>query len=134
MAKVAVVSTDGVVINEHFGKAREFFIYEVQENGEYQLIEQRASIAGCSGGGGGHQQRAAELLADVEVVLAAQIGPGAEQQLRNYGVIALTVASSIDKALQAYGKRGRFIRNSVLRSAGAGCSGSGGSCRSGCCR
>ncbi len=30
MAKVAVTSTDGISINEHFGKSQEFLIYEVQ--------------------------------------------------------------------------------------------------------
>lgn len=131
MAKVAVVSTDGVSVNEHFGRAQEFLIYEVNEQGEYQLIENRKVISLSINDTGRHGATSAALLADVEVVLVAQIGPGAEQQLRGQGVIALSVNSSIDKALQAYGKRGKFIKNSVLRSPGGGCS--GGSCRSGGC-
>ncbi len=130
MSRVAVASTDGVAVNEHFGKAREFLIYEVNEQGEYQFIEKRPNTPSCSGGA--HQAGAAALLADVEVVLSAQIGPGAERQLRSQGIIALTVTSSIDKALQAYGKRGRFIKNSMLRAPSGGCSGGGG-CGAGRC-
>jgi nitrogen fixation protein NifX len=131
LAKVAVASTDGVSVNEHFGRAQEFFIYEVNEKGEYKLLENRKIVPQCTGDTGKHGSTSAALLADVEVVLVSQIGPGAEQQLRGQGVIALSVNSTIDKALQAYGKRGKFIKNSVLRSPGGGCS--GGSCRSGGC-
>lgn len=31
--QVAIASTDGVNVNEHFGRAQRFFIYEVSENG-----------------------------------------------------------------------------------------------------
>lgn len=132
MARVAVASTDGVVVNEHFGRAKEFLIYEVNEQGEYAFIEKRESAPRCSDSAGGHQAGSAELLTDVEVVLVAQIGPGAERQLRGQGVIALAVNSSIDKALQAYGKRGRFIKSSILRASAGGCAGGG--CPSGGCR
>lgn len=131
MAKVAIASTDGVSVNEHFGRAQEFFIYEVNEKGEYELLENRKVVQQSNDNTGKHGATSAALLTDVEVVLVAQIGPGAEQQLRVQGVIALSVNSSIEKALQAYGKRGKFIKNSVLRSPGGGCS--GGSCRSGGC-
>ncbi|MDF2572155.1 MAG: nifB: nitrogenase cofactor biosynthesis protein NifB, partial [Sporomusa sp.] len=57
----------------------------------------------------------AQLLADVEVVLVSQIGPRAEQELRSHGVIALPISGPIDKALKAYGKRGRYIRNNISR-------------------
>lgn len=44
MLKVAVASTDGIHINEHFGRASEFMIYEVDEEGKYSLIENRKTI------------------------------------------------------------------------------------------
>jgi nitrogen fixation protein NifX len=130
MSKVAVASTDGIFINEHFGRSKEFLIYEVDEKGEYKFLERRENIPHDPNESHGHiVTTTAELLADVEVVLVKQIGPGAEQELRNKGVIALSVNSSIEKALQAYGKRGKFIKNGIRRS-GSGCQSS---CGSGSC-
>ena len=40
--KVAVVSTDGINVNEHFGKAERFLIYELDANST-SLIEERKS-------------------------------------------------------------------------------------------
>lgn len=130
MSKVAVASTDGISINEHFGRSKEFLIYEVDEGGEYTFLERRENISPDSNDSHGHiVSTTAELLADVEIVLVKQIGPGAEQELRNKGIIALSVNSTIEKALQAYGKRGKFIKNGIKRSV-AGCQSA---CRSGSC-
>ncbi|BBB89637.1 MAG TPA: NifB/NifX family molybdenum-iron cluster-binding protein [Methylomusa anaerophila] len=117
MSKVAVATTDGISINEHFGKAKEFWIYEVDESA-YTFLERRENGPHCTQDATGHTAGAtAELLADVEVVLVIQIGPRAERELRRQGVIALPVTGSIDKALKAYGKRGKFIKNSILKTA-----------------
>lgn len=125
MAKVAVASTDGLTINEHFGRAKEFWIYEVNEKGSYNFLERRevpqiidpvykhaASIV-------------AKLLDDVEVVLVTRIGPQAELELLSVGAFALEVTGPIDKALESYGKRGRYILSKIVRKAGAGCSAMG---------
>ncbi len=129
MSKVAVVSTDGVSINEHFGRSKEFLIYEVDEKGEYTFLERRDNISPNSQNVHAHiASTTADLLTDVEVVLAKQIGPGAEQELRKKGILALSVNSSIEKALQAYGKRGKFIKNSIKQSAGCQSSCGTGSC------
>jgi len=118
MAKVAVSSTDGISINEHFGKSQEFFIYEVQDTGEYEFIERRSND-GHSFASTDHHGAKIQLISDVEVVLTAKIGSGAEQELSKLGVIALTVTGPIDKALHTYGKRAKFLRNSI-RSCKAG--------------
>ena len=115
MAKVAVSSTDGISINQHFGKSQEFLIYEVQDTGEYEFIERRSNDVPNSLATGHHGAKI-QLISDVEVVLTAQIGPGAEQELRHQGIIALTVTGPIDKALHTYGKRAKFLRNSISRS------------------
>jgi hypothetical protein len=69
------------------------------------------------------------LLADVKAVLAVRIGTAAETELRNYDVLALPVTGSIEKALQTYGKRRKYL--SVISGSGSGCSGGCGSCRRG---
>jgi len=130
MSKVAVASTDGIAINEHFGRAEEFWIYESDEEGVYQFIERRKKIIDESKD---HQAATAQLLADVEVVLISKIGPGAEKELRRAGIIALSVSGAIEKALIAYQKRGKFIKNNAILGAAKGCQPSGGcGCSNGC--
>lgn len=121
MSKVAVASTDGISINEHFGRAKEFLIYEVEQGGAYQLLERRPNNPHCSGEHDHHTADAtAGLLADVKVVLVSQIGPGASKALQSKGVTALTLSGSIDKALTAYGKRGKLLE-SIIPGSTQGC-------------
>jgi len=133
MSKVAVASTDGITINEHFGRTEEFWIYESDEGGNYQFIERRKNTLEESKD---HHATTVQLLADVEVVLVNKIGPGAEKELRREGIIALSVSGSIDKALIAYSKRGKFIKNNALLGTAKGCQPSGGhggcGCSNGC--
>ena len=131
MAKVAVSSTDGISINEHFGKSQEFLIYEVQDTGEYEFIERRSNDVHSSVATDHHETKI-QLISDVEVVLTAKIGPSAEQELSKQGVIALTVTGSIDKALHTYGNRAKFLRNSMPRSCQPGERLSHCSCSQGC--
>ncbi len=137
MAKVAVASTDGVFINEHFGRSKEFWIYEVDESEVYTFLERRENNPHCVDSTNAHTAGAtAQLLADVEAVLVTQIGPRAEKELRSYNIIALAVTSPIDKALKAYGKRGKYIRNIIPKTAAdcqpSGSDGSCGGCSHGC--
>ena len=123
MSKVAVASTDGIAINEHFGRAEEFWIYESNEGGAYQFVERRKKTLEESEG---DHTATVQLLADVEVVLVNKIGPRAENELRREGIIALSVSGTIDKALSAYAKRGKFIKNNALLGTIKGCQPSGG--------
>ncbi|HBS60015.1 MAG TPA: dinitrogenase iron-molybdenum cofactor biosynthesis protein [Firmicutes bacterium] len=132
MSKVAVASTDGVSINEHFGRAQEFLIYEVGENGTYSLLEHRANNAACVHDAGDQAAgTTTQLLTDVEAVLVSQIGPRAERELKRYGVFAFAVPGPIDKALKAYGKRGKLIRSTVSKG-DAGCQPCGSNRSCGC--
>ncbi|HML33737.1 MULTISPECIES: NifB/NifX family molybdenum-iron cluster-binding protein [Sporomusa] len=116
MAKVAVASTDGVSINEHFGRAKEFWIYEVNEQGTYHLLERREVLPAIQTDHKHTAGYAAELLDDIEAVLIARIGPQAEVELLAKGVFALEITGPVDKALVSYGKRGKYIRSKLVRS------------------
>ena len=41
--RVAVASSDGIVVNSHFGRARDFYIYEVSENEDTVLLKSVSS-------------------------------------------------------------------------------------------
>ncbi len=132
MTKIAIASTDGISIDEHFGRAGEFFIYEVEENGTYQLLERRKNMPYCPDGEAHSNAKAtAELLSDVKVVLAGQIGPNAAGILESSGIISFALTGSIDKALRAYGKRSKLIKN-ITGSFSGNCRSSGCGCPGGC--
>jgi nitrogen fixation protein NifX len=99
--QVAVASLDGILINQHFGKNREFLIYRVQDNGEYGLVERRELKAPC-GQGQHHEEtlvRSAKELQDCSFVLVARIGPGAEKVLASHGIKAFEIYDRIDRAI-----------------------------------
>lgn len=137
MPTVAVASSDGVTINEHFGRSRQFLIYRVADDGTYQQQEKREIVPSCSCGSPGkihddadhgHEATVAQL-AGVDAVLALQIGPGAVESLQARGIKAFGVKGSIDRALTSYGKRHKLL-DQALPGVSHGC-GSGGGCGGG---
>ena len=55
--RVAVASSDGIVVNSHFGRARDFYIYEVSENEDTVLLEKRELVPICEAGHHDAQRR-----------------------------------------------------------------------------
>ncbi len=100
--KIAVASTDGKVINQHFGRAEKFYIIDVEDSKEYHYLEERETFAACQGGT--HDEdlltRNVELLSDCKYVLVSQIGPGAEYALSKRGVTAFAIANYVDEAVK----------------------------------
>ncbi|MDR3592122.1 MAG: NifB/NifX family molybdenum-iron cluster-binding protein [Negativicutes bacterium] len=106
--RVAVASSDGKFINQHFGRAQAFLIYELNEGDSegFRFVERRETKPPCS-----YQQHdddlltaAAALVSDCRTVLVSQIGPGAVQALAAHGVNALEAPAFIDEALAKLGK------------------------------
>lgn len=99
--KVAIASSDGKAVNQHFGKATKFFIYEV-ENKQSKLFEIRENDPSC--GISGHQESAVHdsinLLLDCKIVLISMIGVGPDQILFDKGILSYETNDSIEDALQ----------------------------------
>ena len=136
MPIIAVASSDGVTINEHFGQARKFLVYQVAEDGTYQQQEQREILpyVGCGSSPHSHEATVAQL-AGVDVVLALQIGPGAAESLQAKGITAFGVKGVIDRILTSYGKRHKLLDQAlpgVSHSCGSGGGCGGGKGRGGC--
>ncbi len=99
--KIAVASSDGKVVNQHFGRAETFYIGEVNDNRLFQFLEERRTKAICMGGEheAGALNTTAESLSDCRYVLVSQIGPGAEYVLNQKGITVFTVRDYIDNAI-----------------------------------
>lgn len=100
--KIAIASTDGKVVNEHFGRADRFYIMEVNDQDEFTYLETRTTDIACQGGSHNEDglQRTVELLSDCRYVLVKQIGPGAEYALCRKGISAFAIAHYIDDAVR----------------------------------
>ena len=101
--RVAVVSSDVKVINQHFGKASRFLIFEIGD-GKTELVEARENTPVCGSGENGHSDdslvRTISLISDCQVVLCARIGGGAEEELRKNGILPLEAPYFIHDALE----------------------------------
>ncbi|GAW28507.1 NifB/NifX family molybdenum-iron cluster-binding protein [Carboxydocella sp. ULO1] len=85
--KFAVASSDGKVINQHFGRAGKFYIFEVVDEG-YKLVDIRANRPPCpvSAGDESLMDQTIELISDCQLVLAVRIGLGALTKLKQKGI------------------------------------------------
>lgn len=112
--RIAIATTDGKVVNEHFGRASVFYIIEL-DGEEYRFNEERPTAPVC--GGGSHNdndmENAACLLSDCQAVLVSKIGSGAKRALEIRGIsvfeIGLPVDEALDKLRTYYYKRGKRI-------------------------
>lgn len=101
MARIALASRDGIHVNEHFGRATFFRVYQLTDSG-YSFLESRDAVAACQ-----HRRTHSktdfdtviELLADCDAVLVEKIGEGAAAYLIAKGVRVFEVSGSIDGVL-----------------------------------
>lgn len=97
--RVAIASRDGARIDQHFGQADAFLVYEVNEIGP-TLLETRA-IADHARGEEDPRDTICRMLADCPVLLVAKIGPNPQEKLAGAGIEAsdLHVGKDIVTAL-----------------------------------
>ena len=99
--KIAVASTDGKVVNQHFGKADHFYIIEVDDESRYELIELRKTPPVCQGGDHDDDaiQRNVKALSDCQYVLVSRVGQRAENELEKQGINVYVIPDMIENAL-----------------------------------
>ncbi len=76
---VGVDDDEAILSEEHFGDAKYYLIYEVEEDGSYRLVEKRLNKARDmeekEHGDPRKFKAVSELLKDVDVFLAGRMGP-----------------------------------------------------------
>lgn len=88
--RIAVASTDGKNVNEHFGKAESFFIFEITED-SYEMLEERA-VDPLSVGDMHHAfdklkfTQIADQLNDCQKVFVVKIGNKPAEELVKLGI------------------------------------------------
>ena len=103
--RVAVASSDGIVVNNHFGHAATFYVFEVKDD-KIELLEKREVEPVCHLGEHDEAklQENAERLADCDFLLASRIGDGAQRVLESKGIVCYQIpgfiSESIDKMVR----------------------------------
>ena len=98
MSRIAVATRDGINVNEHFGQAKFFRVYELSDSG-YEFIELRDAVAACQHSLGHDTTRfdkIIELLSDCDALFVEKIGIGAAAYLIEKGVRVFEVSGSIE--------------------------------------
>lgn len=100
--KIAVASSDGKVVNQHFGHCRQFLIFETEDEGRWKFIEKRDTCPACSSGEHSEvsMQQVVTMLSDCKAVVAAQIGLGAIQALTLVKIRAFCAVGLIEQVLE----------------------------------
>jgi nitrogen fixation protein NifX len=100
--RVAVASSDGKVVNQHFGHAEQFIIFDVRDENNYSLVELRKVNPPCSSGE--HDpyglEKAVDMISDCNYVLCCQIGKGAEIILAEKGISAFIIGNYVETGIQ----------------------------------
>lgn len=99
--KVAVASTDGETINTHYGKSEKFYIFIVDDDEGYDLLETRNVTPVCQDGSHNKNSMEAHVaqFKDCKYVIASRIGTGAIQALTAAGITGMDLPGSIDDAI-----------------------------------
>jgi len=98
--KVAVASSDGKFINQHFGHASEFLIFSLKEDA-FDFLERIRTKPYCNWGehDDNELEEAVKKLLGCDIVIASQIGPGAREVLIEHGIEPLQQHGFIEDVL-----------------------------------
>jgi len=104
ICRVAVASSDGKIINQQFGRAGQFLVFDVSETEDktVQFVVLRENKLPFNARQPDEEALAAtvNMLADCQLVLANRIGLKALAALCAKGIIALEITDFIDDTLE----------------------------------
>ena len=98
---IAVASSDGIVVNNHFGRASTFYVYEIKEE-EIRFIQIRNVEPVCNGGNHDENKLKKNLsnFIDCRYLLVSRIGNGALQVAESYGIEVYEVPGEIEESIR----------------------------------
>lgn len=100
--RIAVASSDGIVVNSHFGRADKFYIYQTGKNEELSFIEERKVIPVCEGGNHdeGRLNDNLNRLKDCDFILVSKIGDGAAYAANQKGIESYEIPGVIQESVR----------------------------------
>lgn len=100
---VAVATKGSGLVNQHFGHAKEFMIYEVDHQ-EARFVGHRKIDHYCQSGYGEEAtlEGILKTISDCKAVLAAKIGPCPQKELKEAGIDVVEAYDVIEKVAREY--------------------------------
>jgi len=99
--KIAIASSDGKFVNQHFGRAQQFLIVELKDDGSYEYLETRQNKPACAiDSHDSLLEDAVNLISDCDGVLVSDIGRGAADMLISHGIQPVIIPILIDDAIK----------------------------------
>ena len=100
--RCAVATSDGLLVDQHFGRAKRFEVYEVSRDAGPRFLETRWVQRVCSGRGHSSAalDAAAERLGDCSFAIVAKIGLGARAALAQRGIEAYEIVAETEAAIE----------------------------------
>lgn len=100
--KIAVASTDGIVVNQHFGRADKFLIYEVKNNdirntGEIRCV---SPVCNCGYHDDGLLEDTLRKIQDCKYLLVSKIGTGASSKAEQLGITPMEIPDMIEDSIR----------------------------------
>lgn len=99
---IAVASSDGIVVNQHFGRAKEFLLIGLDKENQIHHIEKRNVVPVCEGGNHDEQklETTARMFADCKYILVSRIGQSATYTLERFGITPMELPGIIEESIQ----------------------------------
>lgn len=101
--KIAVASTDGKIIDLHFGDANHFLIYKIEnEEGKFHEIREKTPLPLNE-----HTERwisSIDLINDCKAVLCSKIGEEPTIELRKMGIKPIQLDCEVSEAVNECSK------------------------------
>lgn len=100
--KIAVASSDGIVVNQHFGHADKFLIFEVTSDGSYHFIEKRSvePVCNCGNHDDGKLIENLQKIQDCKYLLVSRIGAGASTQAERLEITPMELPNVIEESIR----------------------------------
>lgn len=100
---IAVATKDGKLVNQHFGHAERFLVYEVEDS-VVKLVDEKKVERYCSYDEAhplrGHVLRGiAEALQGCRAIVCSQIGPAPHEEMARLGFEVYTLEGEIHSSL-----------------------------------
>ncbi len=104
--KLAFASSDGIVVNQHFGHTPYFWIIEInEEKGDWSVLERRENQPPCRFGehDEGSLKSSAELIKDCRAIFVVKAGNYVQNLLQQqYGMQVLEIKGFIRELMEGY--------------------------------
>ena len=102
--RIGLASIDGAYIDQHFGSARYWQIYDVDSEGRF--VETRKTSPTCNGHCEGGFQAQLEVLADCDALFVAKIGESAALTILQKDKRVFEAGGPVDEIVEAVVEQG----------------------------